>query len=76
MPFADTTLPILAPEHLAVCKAMFDRPKDWLDIEQILVATDPLDLAEIESWLERMAGRDDPRIGKLEAIKDRLSLGS
>ena len=38
MPFADDTVPILAPEHLAVCKAMFDRPKDWMDIEQMLIA--------------------------------------
>jgi hypothetical protein len=74
VPFADETIPILSPEHLAVCKAMFDRPKDWIDIEQILVATDPLDLGEIESWLERMVGSDDPRIKKLEEVKSSLSL--
>jgi hypothetical protein len=74
VPFGEATLLILAPEHLAVCKAMFDRTKDWLDIEQILVATDPIDLAEIESWLERMVGESDPRLGKLEEIKARLSL--
>jgi hypothetical protein len=75
VPFGNATLPILAPEHLAVCKAMFDRPKDWLDIEQILVATDPIDLAEIETWLQRMVGRSDPRVDKLAEIKVRLSLG-
>ncbi len=75
VPFADTTLQILSPEHLAVCKALFDRTKDWLDIEQILVAADPLDLGEIERWLGRMVGADDPRIAKLEEIKARLSLG-
>lgn len=74
VPFAETTIPILSPEHLALCKAMFDRSKDWLDIEQILVATDPLDLAEIESWLERMTGPDDPRLAKLAEIKSRLAL--
>lgn len=74
VPFAESTIPILSPEHLAVCKAMFDRTKDWLDIEQILVATDPLDLAEIESWLERMTGPDDPRLAKLAEIKARLAL--
>lgn len=73
VPFGEKTIPILAPEHLAVCKAMFDRTKDWLDIEQILVAADPFDLAEVESWLARMTGADDPRIGKLEQIKARLS---
>ncbi|HVY97080.1 MAG TPA: hypothetical protein VHA54_08990 [Solirubrobacterales bacterium] len=74
VPFAETTIPILSPEHLAVCKAMFDRSKDWLDIEQILVGTDPLDLTEIESWLDRMTGSGDPRLAKLAEIKNRLAL--
>jgi hypothetical protein len=74
VPFGGETIPILSPEHLAVCKAMFGRTKDWLDIEQILIATDPLDLSEIESWLERMVGGNDPRFGKLEEVKARLSL--
>jgi hypothetical protein len=74
VPFGQGTIPILAPEHLTVCKAMFDRTKDWLDIEQILVATSPLDLAEIDSWLERMVGEDDPRMQRLRAIKASLSL--
>ncbi|MGN6557175.1 MAG: hypothetical protein ACTHLH_04085 [Solirubrobacterales bacterium] len=74
VPFAEETIPILSPEHLAVCKAMFDRPKDWIDIEQILVATDPLDLQEIESWLERMVGNEDPRMKKLGEVKAALSL--
>jgi hypothetical protein len=75
VPFGETTLPILAPEHLAVCKAMFDRTRDWLDIEQILVATYPIDLAEIEDWLKRMTGAADHRVAKLGEIKARLSLG-
>lgn len=75
VPFAETTIPILSPEHLAICKAMFDRPKDWLDIEQILVATDPLDLAEIEAWLERLVGAADPRLEKLREIVERLGRG-
>jgi hypothetical protein len=74
VPFGQATLLILSPEHLAVCKAMFDRPKDWMDIEQMLVATDPIDLAEIERLLERMVGADDPRIEKLGEVKARLSL--
>lgn len=74
VPFNEDTIPILSPEHLAVCKAMFDRPKDWLDIEQILVATNPLDLKEIEDWLERMVGRDNPRMKRLAEVKAELSL--
>jgi hypothetical protein len=72
VPFGETTLPILSPEHLAVCKAMFDRPKDWLDIEQIMVATSPLDRSEIAGWLKRMVGASDPRLVRLREIEERL----
>jgi hypothetical protein len=74
VPFAKGTLPLVAPEHLVIRKAMLDRTKDWLDIEQILVATDPLDLEEIETWLERMVGGDDPRMKKLGKVKSALAL--
>lgn len=69
VPFAGATIPILGPEHLAVCKAMFDRPKDWLDIEQMLLATDRLDVSEIERWLTEMVGETDQRIKRLQAIR-------
>jgi hypothetical protein len=72
VPFAETTIPVLAPEHLAVCKAMFNRPKDWLDIEQILVATSPLDVPEIEAWLETMVGEGNERLARLREILARL----
>jgi hypothetical protein len=74
VPFAETAIPILSPEHLTVCKAIFDRSKDWLDIEQILVATDPLDLPEVEAWLEAMVGDADPRLERLREIGAGLSL--
>jgi hypothetical protein len=72
VPFAGTTLPILSPEHLTICKAMFDRTKDWIDIEQILVATDDLDMGAIEGWLRRMVGNDDPRLQRLTELKAKV----
>jgi hypothetical protein len=72
VPFAGTEIPIVAPEHLVVRKAMLDRPKDWLDIGAILVATEPLDLEQIEGWVRRLAGDDDPRVTKLHQLVDRL----
>jgi hypothetical protein len=72
VPFGGTTVQILAPEHLAVCKAMFDRRKDWLDIEQMLIATDEVEIAEIERWLERMVGEKDPRLQHLAELKAAL----
>jgi len=61
VPFGEQTITVLSPEHLTVCKAVFDRPKDWLDIEQILVCEADLDVAEIERWLTRIAGPVDRR---------------
>jgi hypothetical protein len=55
-PFAGTTIPIVAPEHLIVRKALLDRPKDWLDIEAILTATE-VDIDEIVAWIRRLTGR-------------------
>lgn len=73
VPFAGQSVPILAPEHLAVCKAVFDRPKDWIDIEQMIVAADPFDLPEVETWLEAMVGERDPRLARLREIAERLT---
>jgi hypothetical protein len=74
VPFAEGSIPIVAPEHLVIRKALLDRTKDWIDIEQILVATNPLDLGEIEDWLERMVGEDNPRMEKLAEVKAALPL--
>jgi hypothetical protein len=60
-PFGRKRIPVLAPEHLLVCKAVFNRPKDWLDIEQMLVCVDDLDVEEVRAWLNRIVGADDPR---------------
>jgi hypothetical protein len=67
-PFGGGAILILAPEHLAVCKAMLDRPKDWIDIEQMLIATDGLDVSEIEDWLIDMVGEEDSRLEKLREL--------
>jgi hypothetical protein len=67
-PFGQTRIPILAPEHLLVCKAIFNRPKDWLDIEQMLVCVEDLDIEEIRSWLDRIVGGDDHRRERFDRL--------
>ncbi len=67
-PFGGDRIPILGPEHLVTCKAVFDRPKDWLDIEQVLVCVDGLDVNEIRAWLDRLIGADDPRRERFDGI--------
>ena len=61
VPFGEERIPILSPEHLVVCKAVFDRPKDWLDIEQVLVSGEAVDRDGIRDWLHRIAGAEDER---------------
>ena len=68
VPFADRSIPILGPEHLVVCKAVFDRPKDWVDIEAMLEAGTGVDAAEILRWVGRIAGDEDPRYVRVAAL--------
>jgi hypothetical protein len=62
VPFGDVEIPILAPEHLLVAKVVFDRPKDWLDIEQMLVTVPSLDRDEAQRWLHHLLGDQDRRV--------------
>lgn len=68
VPFGDVQIPVLAPEHLAVCKAAFARPKDWIDIEQMIAVADGFDTAEAARWLERMFGAQDPRTARFASL--------
>ncbi|HEX4126955.1 MAG TPA: hypothetical protein VHX67_05190 [Acidimicrobiales bacterium] len=54
--FGPVDIPILAPEHLVVCKAVFDRPKDWLDIEEILRWGTEVDAARTLFWVRDILG--------------------
>jgi hypothetical protein len=76
VPFGDTTITILAPEDLLVCKAVFDRRKDWIDIEQMLVMTaGELDVDGVRGDLARLAGDDDERVARFDRAVEQV-LGS
>ncbi|MEA3019495.1 MAG: hypothetical protein QOI47_1019 [Actinomycetota bacterium] len=68
VPFADGSIPILAAEHLIVCKAVFNRAKDWVDIDAMLAAEPPLDVAEVMRWVARIAGDRDSRFERIAAV--------
>jgi hypothetical protein len=68
VPFAGETIPILAPEHLLVCKALFDRQKDWLDIADMLVTVGDLRVDEVTRWLDEIAGPDDSRTMRVRTM--------
>jgi hypothetical protein len=71
VPFADREIPILAPEHLVVCKAVFNRAKDWVDIDAMLDDGTEIDAAEVLRWVGRIAGDDDPRYVRVAAVLTR-----
>jgi hypothetical protein len=64
VPFLDTEIPILGPVELAVFKAIFDRTKDWADIET-MIAAERLDADAVRDCLQAMLGDEDHRFGKL-----------
>lgn len=68
VPFADRTIPILAASHLVVCKVVFDRSKDWVDIEAMVSHGAEIDPAEVLRWVGRIAGDDDPRYDRIAAV--------
>ncbi len=72
VPFGDTTVPILSPEFLVVCKVIFDRRKDWLDIEQAMVAVEGFDVDLVRRWVAHVAGHDDRRLARFDDMAQRL----
>jgi len=71
VPFAENAIWILAPEHLVVCKVVFNRPRDWVDIDAMLAADVILDVAELLRWVGRITGDEDPRYGRVAALVTR-----
>ena len=71
VPFADSTIPILGPEHLVACKAVFSRPQDWVDIDAILSTDTVVDVVEVLRWVGRVAGDTDPRYERVVALLTR-----
>ena len=73
MPFGGgDSIHVLAAEDLLVFKALFDRDKDWRDIEELAYAmADELDAAYARSWMERIAGEQDPRCRRLREVLGR-----
>ncbi len=71
VPMLDTVVPILSATDLLVFKALFDRRKDWADIEELLRFGKP-DVPDARGWLVRILGPDDPRVSTLDEIVEEL----
>jgi hypothetical protein len=69
VPFEGRTIPVLSCTALAVFKALFDRTRDWGDIEAMADAG-TLDVDEAIRWVADMAGADGSAAHKLAAVRD------
>lgn len=63
--FGPVHIPILSAEHLIVCKAIFDRPKDWVDIEEIVGWGTEVEGASVLRWIDELLGADSTQHERL-----------
>lgn len=66
----DRYIPILSAEYLAILKILFDRTKDWADIEA-MVDERSFDHHVVLGWLFELLGQDDGRIDRLDRLVKR-----
>ena len=67
VPMLDARVPVLSATDLTIFKALFDRRKDWGDIEALL-RFGKVDEQEVVRWLSAIVGLDDDRIGRFTAL--------
>ncbi len=76
VPFGDIAINVLSAEDLVVCKLMFDRSKDWLDVEQVLIARGlAFDSDYVRSWLTEMLGADSAPLWRFDALVQSADAG-
>jgi hypothetical protein len=68
VPFGNVTIPVLSAVDLVVCKAIFDRAKDWVDIESMIDAGTSIDADTCLASVERIVGPGDGRLAKLAKV--------
>ena len=69
MPFESVQIPVLSIEDLITCKVIFNRHKDWLDIEAVARrGASKLDIAYIEHWLLQFLEPDAEEIEHLRQV--------
>lgn len=70
-PFRDAVIQVITPTDLTVFKALFNRRKDWPDIESMLRAG-VVDEAEALRWTETIVGPGHPSHLKLIELIDEV----
>lgn len=70
VPLGGRQVPVLDCRSLAVFKALFDRSKDWVDIETI-ADRNPSTIAAAADQLQRLTGdADDPAVVRLRSVAE------
>ncbi len=74
VPFADGFIRVLSGEDLVVFKVIFNRPRDWDDIERILmVQRERFDRSYVEHWGGVILGDDDSRLARFRREADQYT---
>lgn len=66
-PFGERELPYISATHLTVLKAMFNRSKDWVDIESML-RHGSVDVQRAIGWLVTLKGPDEEAPARIRAM--------
>jgi hypothetical protein len=64
VPFSGVTIPVLGCDAIAVFKVVFNRTKDWADVEAML-EVDAFDRSAVVGWVVRLFGPEDQRTKRL-----------
>ncbi|MGH9091118.1 MAG: hypothetical protein ACRDZR_07050 [Acidimicrobiales bacterium] len=67
VPFEQGSIPVLSATDLVVCKALYGRGKDWVDIEAMRDAG-TVDAPEALRWVAALVGPDHPHYRRLFEI--------
>ena len=67
MPLGEGVIPVLSATDLTIFKALFDRSKDWADIEEMVAFGSP-NVDEAIAWLEEIVGVEDHRVRRLREL--------
>lgn len=70
-PFRDAVIQVISPTDLTVFKALFNRRKDWADIESMLRAG-VVDKVEATGWVRRIVGADHASYRSLVDLIDEV----
>lgn len=70
VPFSGREIPVLGCTALVVFKALFDRTRDWADIEAVVDAG-AADLDEATAWITQVLGADHAITRRLASLDQR-----